>query len=1192
MAALSDLAAGTRVRGIAGDEAVKIIATEWHGDSVVTVTYLTDSGNVDQTMIYDCDADNLTVENADTWTFDADADDMRLVSEAYRIRLAHLFDPYLAVRTSSIEPLPHQISAVYKEMLPKLPLRYVLADDPGAGKTIMTGLLIKEMIARGDLKRCLIVAPGNLVEQWQDELYRKFGLTFRILTNEVLEASASGNAFADTENDLCIGRLDKLARNDEVQQKLADSRWDLIVCDEAHKMSATNFGNEPKYTRRYRLGQLLGDITENLLLLTATPHNGKPADFRYFMALVDKDRFAGANRVKNPDSRHSACGPAILTLPQEVGGMDLSDVMRRLVKEELLKFDGRPLFPERIAYTVEYSLSPAEAELYQAVTKYVTGEFNRADSLNGKRRNSVGFALTILQRRLASSPEAIYQSLKRRRERLQSRLLEVKQAANDKVSFTDRWHITEDDFDVDDFDADEYEEMEDDVVDSASAAATIAELEAEIETLRILERKANNVRMSGEDRKWDELSRLLQDDSNMFGADGQRKKLIVFTEHKDTLVYLASRIRSLLGRDEAVLTIRGGMSRDERRRSEEMFMQDSSARILVATDAAGEGINLQRAHLMINYDLPWNPNRLEQRFGRIHRIGQTEVCHLWNLVSVETREGEVFHRLFSKLETERKALGGKVFDILGKLTFGDKSLRDLLLEAVRYGNDPEVRERLNRVVDSSLDTSAIRRLLNEYALTTDAMDATSIAGIREDMERMEARKLEPHFIEAFFKAAMERLGGRMKKREPGRYEVLKVPFSVRSMDLRIGAADRVLSSYERICFDKSHKEIAGLAPAALVCPGHPLLDATVSVILERMGSMLTRGTVFVDEADTGTALRLLLYIEDSIQDGTITSDGSKRVVSKAFRFVEVDADGNAADAGYAPYLDYRAATQAEHETALELVSRLGWPSGDIEQRAVDFAISSVIPTHLTEVRNRRLAQIKKVERAVNARLTSEIQYWDFRAGDLKEKERAGKPAARLNSTNARRRAEDLAERRHLRLEQLEREKRITPAPPRILGGALVIPAGALDEGTPGLSADASSKHAVELAGMRAVMSIERSLGFEPRDVSSLKCGYDVESAVPPEARGNGSALRMIEVKGRTAGSTTVTVSYNEVLCALNKRDDFILAIVEVDGDTTHTTYIKRPFINPPDYSAASLNYDISRLRESGEVVLEKEETWE
>lgn len=863
--------------------------------------------------------------------------------------------------------------------------------------------------------------------------------------------------------------------------------------------------------------------------------------------------------------------------------------MRRLVKEELLKFDGRPLFPERLAYTVEYDLSPAEKELYDLVTQYVTEEFNRAERLGGKHRNSIGFALTILQRRLASSPEAIYQSLRRRRVRLESKLAEAKNSAGGRVAYADRWDVDAEDFDEDDYGTDEYEQMEDDVVDTASTAATAAELEAEIATLRMLERKANDVRISGEDRKWEELSRLLQDDSNMFGADGRREKLIIFTEHKDTLNYLAGKIGSLLGDVGAVLTIKGGMTRDERHRAEEAFKQDANVRILVATDAAGEGINLQRAHLMINYDLPWNPNRLEQRFGRVHRIGQTEVCHLWNLVSTQTREGEVFQRLFSKLEVERAALGGKVFDILGRVTFEGKTLRDLLLDAIRYGDDPEVRARLNQVVDASLDTAAIKSLLKEYALTSDVMDVSGVNAIREDMERMEARKLEPHFIQAFFMAAMKRLGGRVEAREQGRFEVLEVPFSVRSMDM--GAQNGcVLPAYERICFDKVSKEGPGLVPAELVCPGEPLLGGIVKVLVGQLGHALKQGCLLVDDMDLGREPRLLLYIEDSVLDGTALADGTNRTVSKEFRFVEVNAQGEARNAGYAPYLDYRGPRPSEMVAARAVAGAQQWLEGDIEKRAVDYAIREIVPAHLREVRERRLPQIEKVARAVDARLTDEANYWDGRAWELEEKERQGKKT-RLSSINARRRADELRDRRQVRLAQLRREKAMRPAPPRVLGGALVVPVGMLS-GDAVPDGTAAGRREVELAGMRAVMAIERELGFTPRDRSADNCGYDIESVVPDNARSGGCALRMIEVKGRAAGSTTVTVSHNEVMCALNRPDAFVLALVEVDGNLTRTTYIKRPFTNPPDYSVASANYDIARLKQTGEVILEEEQRWQ
>lgn len=1167
MARLEDITVGANVVGIAGNMPVSVVAVKWHGTNAMTVTFKNAAGNVAEQILYREDEERLDVgDNSLPWSFDADANLLRLTSEAYRINLAHIFDPYLAVHTSAIEPLPHQISAVYQEMLPRLPLRYILADDPGAGKTIMTGLFLKELLVRGDLKRCMIVSPGNLAEQWQDELYRKFNLRFEILTNDRIESAVTGNVFS--EANLCIVRLDKLSRNEDIQEKLRVTDWDLIVCDEAHKMSATVWGGEIKYTKRFQLGRLLSSITRHFLLLTATPHNGKEEDFQLFMSLIDQDRFEGVARSGNQ-------------------AVDVSDVMRRLVKEDLLKFDGTPLFPERRAYTVNYDLSPKEAQLYTAVTDYVQEEFNRADQLNNDRKNTVGFALTILQRRLASSPEAIYQSLKRRRERLENRLAEErlgKRAADYTVAAYD-------DYDDDDMPSSELEDTEEKVVDQATAAQTIAELEAEIATLKKLERMANDVRQSGEDRKWDELSKLLQDDSNMFGSEGVREKLIIFTEHRDTLRYLTDKIRSLLGSEDAVVTIHGGMLRDERRKVEELFKQDKDVRILIATDAAGEGINLQRAHLMVNYDLPWNPNRLEQRFGRIHRIGQTEVCHLWNLVAQETREGMVFQRLFEKLEQEREALHGKVFDVLGKLTFDNKSLRELLIEAVRYNNQEDVRRRLYEVVDHSLDREALERLLDENALTEGTMDVNRVMAIREDMERMEAHKLQPHFIESFFLEAFQSVGGKIRAREKGRYEITKVPFAVRNRDMQIGFGEPVLQRYERVCFDKSFCNIQGQPQAALIAPGHPLLEATIDLIRERNIDVLKRGAVFIDDSDYGTDARLLFYVEDSVQDGVILPSGGKRIISKHIHFVELKEDGTTTNAGYAPYLDYRAADAEEHAAVRAFLSTQQWLQANVEETAVGYAISEVIPAHVKEVKERKTKLIDKTAKAVKERLTAEIQYWDFRAADLKMKETAGKANAKLNSQMASRRAEELEARMQKRLAELETEKLISAMPPVIVGGAIVIPRGLLNRltGKPDIfAADAMARREVELAAMRAVMDIEASLGFIPCDVSAAKVGYDVESQIPQSKRGaDGSTLRFIEVKGRVRGANTVTVSKNEILTAFNKPDEYILAIVEVDGDRAKTVYLKKPFRERPDFAATSVNYDIVELVGSSEILLQR-----
>jgi len=1185
MIRLEDLQPNAAIRGILPDGLITVVSIQWFGSEALELTYKTPSGKVANELLYRHDEARLElVEHGRPWSFDGDGSLFRLVSEANRIRLAHLFDPVLAVHTSIVDPLPHQITAVYESMLPRQPLRFLLADDPGAGKTIMAGLLIKELIARGDLQRCLVVCPGNLAEQWQDELYRRFHLPFEILTNDKLESARTGNWFLET--DLVIARLDKLSRNEDVQQKLQtpDCRWDLVICDEAHKMSATVFGTETKYTKRYRLGQLLSTLTRHFLLMTATPHNGKETDFQLFMALLDGDRFEGRFR----DGVHVA---------------DVSDLMRRMVKESLLKFDGTPLFPERIAYTVPYRLSEAEAQLYKAVTDYVREEFNRAEALaNDKRAGNVGFALTILQRRLASSPEAIYRSLRRRRERLESRLreMEVLQRGGKTSTILPpdlRDLDIEEIEDLEDAPDNEVQAVEEEILDQATAARTIAELKAEIETLKGLEALALNVRRSGMDTKWRELSTLLgeiftsaalsggiAEPSAPYGAGkipppvpSMQQKLVIFTEHRDTLNYLENRITTQLGRSEAVVIIHGGMGREERMKAQESFKHDPEVQVLVATDAAGEGINLQRAHLMVNYDLPWNPNRIEQRFGRIHRIGQREVCHLWNLVAEETREGDVYRKLLDKLEQARQALGGQVFDVLGKFQFEGKLLRDLLIEAIRYGDQPEVRARLTTVVDQALDSEHFRELIEEYALAHDAMDASRVQRIRKDMERAEARRLQPHYIESFFLEAFRRLGGSARQREPRRYEITHVPAPVRNRDRLIGIGESVLPRYERITFEKPLVTIQGQPLAAFVCPGHPLLDSVTDLILERHRDLMKRGAVLVDERDPGNRPRVIFYLEHGIQDAGLTRAGVRRVISKRMLYVEMDADGVTRHVNYAPYLDYR--PLAKDEPGIEAIlerPECAWITRDLEKQAQGHTVVNVVPEHLEEVRGPKLALIAKTEAAVKERLTKEITYWDHRAEELRLQEQAGKTGNRLNSREARKRADLLQCRLQKRLEELKLEAQISPLPPVVLGGMLVVPLGllmAMKGQMPSVSAAPADTQASAARARAIVMDVERGLGFEPTDRETEKLGYDIESAVP----GSGK-LRFIEVKGRVTCAPTITVTRNEILYSLNKPEDFILAIVEFfEPDSHRVHYIREPFQREPDFGVTSVNYDFQEL---------------
>lgn len=1168
MLKLADIKKDAQVRGIQGDEIVRVVQIEPVGDHALTVYYKDAQGRLSEQMLFRSDEARLELAQAGRpWAFDAPGAEFKLGLEAYRIHLAYLFDPMMAIHTSNVQPLPHQISAVYEAMLPRQPLRFVLADDPGAGKTIMAGLLIRELLMRADARRILVVSPGGLTEQWQDELLEKFGVQFEIFSREKQEQCASGNYFEEQNQLIC--RLDQLSRNEEYQEKLKSTEWDLIIVDEAHKLSASYFGNKVKKTKRFLLGELLGSITRHFLLMTATPHNGKEEDFQIWLSLLDGDRFYGRFR----EGAHK---------------VDVSDMMRRMVKEELLKFDGTPLFPERRAYTANYELSDAEAALYAAVTDYVRNEMNRADNLDGKRRGTVGFALTQLQRRLASSPEAIYQSLKRRQKRLEARLDEMRLVARghsvqNGIAETLGEYVVKKQIELpDNFDeldeelsAEEYELYADQVVDQATAAETIPELEAEIFTLKNLEHQALGVVQSGNDKKWEELSHLLQDRPEMYTESGSRRKLIIFTEHRDTLHYLVGRIGGLLGNPHAVISIHGGTNRDNRRKAQEEFRNDPDVQVLVATDAAGEGVNLQNANLMVNYDLPWNPNRLEQRFGRIHRIGQTEVCHLWNLVAAQTREGEVFQKLFEKLDVERKALGGKVFDILGE-AFENKSLKDLLIEAIRYGESQEVRDKLNQVIEGALDTEHLREILRRNALVEQHMSLEDLYAVKEEMEKAEARKLQPYFIRAFFTEAFQNLNGELRPREPGRFEVRHVPAAIRERDRVIGETRTpVVPKYERICFEKELVRVHGKPMADLIHPGHPLMHATTDLILSAHRSKLKQGAVLVDPNNDGVEPKILFMVDHSVREG----DGDKpRIASRRLQFVEIDSRGDAYHAGWAPHLDLQPIDDYDL-TLVQDVLNAPWINNNLEGLALHHASQHLVPEHYQEVKARRERQADKVLAAVNERLVKEINYWSDRYIKLSDDVAAGKQP-RMQPEMARRRVDELTERLAQRKRELEAMKNVVSSTPVVIGGALVIPAGLLAQrkGESAFCADAEARSRIEMVAMNAVMEVERSFGYEVKDVSAEKCGWDVTARPPVNADGSLKLDRHIEVKGRAKGQSTITVSRNEIIYALNQADKFLLAVVIVNGDSHEGPfYIRNPFDSEPDFGVASINYDLSEL---------------
>lgn len=1087
----------SRLAGIVPGRAVTLLGSVFHGQDALEVTFKDENGELGQVVLYREDEDRISAHLDGGRPFDADGRQFRLAAEAQRILLAGLHDPMLAVATSDVRPLPHQIRAVYGELLPRTPLRFLLADDPGAGKTIMAGLYIKELILRDDVRSCLVVAPGGLVEQWQDELALKFGLDFEVLAPGAADASPGKTAFE--QKPLLIARMDQLARNDTLLDQLEQAEFDLVIVDEAHRMSASWFSGELKASKRFQLGELLSERARHLLLMTATPHNGKEEDFQTFLSLLDRDRFAG------PGGKHASSGT-------------VDGIMRRMVKEELLTFEGKRLFPERIAETASYRLAPAEQHLYELVTDYVREGMNRADRLiDGKRKNTVGFALTVLQRRLASSPEAIHQSLRRRADRLERVKADLADGVRDAAEPLLPSALLEGDFDTDELDADELETVEEELVDAATAAQTIAELETEIAEVRQLTEVARDLLASDRDVKWRELSGVIESEV-LEKPDGTKHKLIVFTEHRDTLNYLERKVSRLIGRSDAVVTIHGGVPRFERRRITAEFTSNPEVQVLIATDAAGEGLNLQAAHLMVNYDLPWNPNRIEQRFGRIHRIGQTEVCRLWNLVAEDTREGDVFIRLLDKIEEQRLAYGGKIYNVLGT-SLGGLNLSRVIREAVQYGNLPEVRARNEEIVDKGV-ADGLQEVLDEEALATDSLAPSDIDVLRRQMEDAKAKRLQPHFIRDAFLESFSRLGGRIDRRELGRFEITHVPAIVREKAKRAPIARR----YERVTFDIEKVDLAGEPRAELLSPGHALHDATLELIVEQFGPSLDRGTVLVSEEISEPTL--LVGVLNEVKDATGAS------VGKRFGYSFVGEQGDIREAGPAPYLDFTPATVSEREGALAL----GWLR-DRERDAVSWVISEQLPQFAASVTSRRTLEFERLRDRVRTRLTQEVNRLETEALKSDESAASGR-RVRYSAEHLRRLAGDLVARREFRLSVIERQLTMSPITPQIRAIALVIPASSEGAGKP-QTPNALDRALVERRGVDAVLAAERALRRVPHEQAHNNPGFDILSM-----QDDGPSIR-IEVKARIEGSDTFTITRTEVLTALNANPDHRLALVRV-----------------------------------------------
>lgn len=1149
---------GARIRQVSDASQYVIVSSSEISEGILELTLKDRSGSLQERILTSKDLENFQIVSKEEkrLTFEADSDKFQLAAEALRIKHASLFDPLAAVNSSDVEPLPHQIRAVYDELLPRIPLRYLLADDPGAGKTIMAGLYLKELHLRSDLSSAIIVAPGGLVEQWREELSQKFGLNFPILTRGMVDESQQGNVFR--EYPYLIVKMDQLSRSEELMEQLEDSDWDVAIVDEAHRMSAHYYSwdGSVSETKRFKMGRVLSQTAHNFLLMTATPHGGKEEDFQLFMQLLDQDMFEGPYR-------------------QGIHKTDLSGRMRRVIKEELLTMDGKPLFPERRAYTVGFDLSESERELYEEVTDYVRVEMGRAEKLieqgNRKRGNNVGFALTILQRRLASSPEAILRSLERRQARLGDRVRAINLLSQDAkvgqqqdgfglfpmrgISFDEYEYL---DDEISDDERAEFEERVEEVVDLATAAQTVQELNAEIAILDRLILLSRRVRQSEEDRKWVELRSILESEVLEVRPGEAIRKIIVFTEHRDTLTYLSEKIRRLFGRDDALVEIHGGKNREARKLAKEEFTENPRTVILLATDAAGEGLNLQRAHLMVNYDLPWNPNRIEQRFGRIHRIGQQEVCHLWNMVATNTREGEVFKTLLEKIQQQSEAYNGKLFHVLGdRDAFENQSLKDLLVEAIRYGNKPEVRARLDEIINAGVSRGA-HELVTERALHPEMFPGINADDVRRQIEGARERRLQPGSVHAFFGPAFERLGGKLRKRENGRYEITRVPHDIREIARRINRWQPVSEAYERVTFDPTHIRSEGMIDATLIAPGHPLLGAVIEITISQLGSELDRGAIFVDSSENQSdSIEMVFAIEQKIR-----SSNADDLISHHFDYVTVGESGPLDSVSKPPFLGLPGPQDAFKNKIPSLLSD-GWLGKVNEQEIRAWNFKKSLEPRIDVLTATRERDVDRTIDQVRARLTAEINHWDRLHFELESLEKEGKPG-KFRSDAAQTKARELEKRLNTRISELESSRGVVAMPGQVRAVALIIPSRLIsDEDREDADTYAKDTTEVERRAVDLVLQRECELGRSPTEMARNNKGYDIKSK---DSDGN---AYFIEVKGRIEGSETFTITHSEVTFAQDQGDRHRLALVRIGTAGAHEDEV-RYVLNAFDHVTPSL----------------------
>jgi superfamily II DNA or RNA helicase len=1091
------LVAGTVLEGAFFAEPVCVLAAKARGDRIEIVAEGVNSKKTWKKLLKATEFEaSITVKSAGgKATLTGDARQFRLAAEAHRIRLAYQYDPHFAVSVSQIDPLPHQLDAVYTRLLSQPRIRYLIADDPGAGKTIMAGLLLKELKFRRLAEKILIITPANLTDQWRRELKDKFAETFDVINRAAINNAFGRNLWEETTQAICS--IDFLARSDDVQARMRDTRWDLVIVDEAHKMAAYRYGRKIETTARYDFGQFIAERTDHLLFLTATPHKGDPDNFALLLQLLDPDLYVTGEILS------------------EAATQDENRIMCRRLKEDMRKFNGEPCFPPRYVRTTRYMLKgrangpPFEASelgLYTAVTDYVQHHFQRAEDTGNR---NVGLALTVLQRRVASSLAAIRLSLERRLKRLNDlrKLGQLRRQLDDSDMPTEFE-------DLEDLDERERWRLEDEAVERLTLAENMAELDAEIAHLEELVKLARQTQKVGMETKFEELREVLQQH-----IAGTSEKLLVFTEHKDTLDFLVGKLGDLGFR---VTQIHGGMQLPQRINAEREFFE--SAQVMVATEAAGEGINLQFCSLMVNYDIPWNPNRLEQRMGRIHRYKQQNEVMIYNLVASNTREGQVLGAVLHKLDEMRKALGSdRVYDVIGEIVPApklDQLMRDWL---ARRRTMTEI------LADPALelkpaDVDAIRADMQAKALGSRYIDMTKL---EEDRQRSREHRLMPEYIERFFIEAYRSLGGTIapaKGHDKGVWTIAHVPVALSHLseqfERRFGMVGK---TYPKLTFDKDR--IVGYSDIEFVGSGHPLFEMVVERVLDRYGEALRSGAVFLDpDAQEPSVLWLL---QGAVEDGHGTTVGQRLFA------VRRNGDKCARSQPYA-LLDLKA-PDGPSPTAPDDVLH----AATDEDTVINWSLDNVLEPYFKEIQERRLHELgikeKYVRKSLQQLITEsnrKLSKYDAQLREFLDPNDSRALNIKGNRGKEAERRDQLIHRRDLRLAEIEHERHLSDKPPEILGVAAILPLQVDDPKLVGMRRDEE----VERIAVQVAMEHERTQGRKPVSVEEENCGWDISSLA------GGQVVRYIEVKGR-AGDGDIAITENEWIKAQRFGKDYWLYIV-------------------------------------------------